>query len=308
MAIEVFHDTVSPGWCESADNSVGANEWAQWTVVLDGTNCTWYKNDAFSRSTAYSYLPWAKTLTVNYIGDSNWGVDPSFEGGIGELEIYKAALNSTERTQNYNAQTDITALTMSGSSTSVNENQSSATNFGSNKANTTFSIIGGADSDKFDLAANGTLTFKSNYIPNYEAPIDSGGDRIYNVTVRGVDANGNYGDLAVTITINNVIEGTTLSTPTLSATPYKGVAITITVTPTGDGTSIPGKVNYLIGGKRIPACYKKAYSGTGNSTCTFDPALRGNQEISVIFTPTNTNFTGSTSKKSFFIYKRSTTR
>jgi hypothetical protein len=112
----------------------------------------------------------------------------------------------------------------------------------------------------------------------------------------------------LTINLQDLIENASITAPTLSSTPYKGIAVTITVTPTGDGTSIPGKVDFLIAGKRIPACYKKTYTGTGNSACSFEPSIRGNQEISVTFTPTNTNFTAANSKKSFFIYKRTTNR
>lgn len=308
MAIEVFRDGGSPGWCESADNSVGANEWAHWTVVLNGSTCIWYKNNVLSRSVSYTYLPWARTLTTNYIGDSNWNVDPSFEGGIGELAIYKGALSDSERTQNYNAQTDITALVMSGSSTTVPENQSSAASFSSNKPNTTFSIIGGADSDKFDLSSSGALTFKTANRPNFEAPSDSGGNRIYDVTLRGVDANGNYGDISITITISDALESAALSVPVLSATPYKGISLTITVTPSGDGSSIPGKISYFVAGKRIAGCFKKSYTGSGSATCTWKPTTTGAREVSVTFTPNNTNFTTATNKKSFQIFKRTTTR
>lgn len=308
MAAEIFQNAASQGWCRSAANSVVDNEWAQWTVTFDGTNCLWYKNNSLSSTTAYTYLPLAKTLNLNYIGDSNWTVDPSFEGGIGELAIYKSTLNSTERTQNYNAQTDITAPNMvsPASPYSVSMPETSTSGILMNVPTASyFSIIGGADSAAFMLSG-AVLSIRTQ--PNFEAPTDTAPFNSYIVTVRTMDANGNYSDWTITVNVTDAQEPASLTVPSLSATPYKGIAVTITVTPSGDGTSIPGKITYLIGGKRIPSCYKKTYSGTGSSTCTFDPALRGSQDIEVTFTPTNTNFTAATAKMSYFFSKRTTTR
>ena len=76
--------------------------------------------------------------------------------------------------------------------------------------------IGNTDSDR------GQLTFKSP--PDYEAPTDSGRDNVYNVTVVVTDSDRNTDSLPVTITINPVAEGHTL---TLSnRRPEEGVRIT----------------------------------------------------------------------------------
>lgn len=305
MAIEVFRDSGSLGWCESANDSVIANEWAHWTAILDGSTCKWYKNNALSNSITYGYLPLAKTLTTNYIGDSNWASDPSFEGGIGELAIYKSALTDSERLQNYTAQTDLTPPNITDTRLESPENQLNISTLSAG-AGTTFSVLSGADTSKLSLSSSGNFAFTSN--PNYEAQDSYNNNFQYSVNARAVEPNGNYTDFYLQVSVTDIQESAALSAPSLSAAPSKGVKLTITVTPSGDGTSIPGKVTFLIEGKRIPGCYKKTYSGTGNSTCLWEPAFQGYREITVTFTPTNVKYTAASNKKSFWILKRTTTR
>lgn len=314
--LEVYEAGTTGGYCRSGPGNVNTNvssgngyisnnTWNHWTVTLGAGTCTWYKDGSQTNQVAYTRMPQAVTLLNNYIGKSNWA-DPAFEGGIADLAIYKAALNPTQVTQNYNAQTDITPPSVTGNLIESPENQISITTL-SLGSGVIYSKLAGLDYSNLTISSSGVVSWLVN--PNYEGPGSvTYGNFQYPINVRALDPNGNYVDFVLQVSVTNVIEPATLTAPALSATPYKGIAVTITVTPGGDGTSIPGKVTYLIAGKRIPACYKKTYTGTGNSTCIFDPALRGNQEISVTFTPTNTNFTAATSKKSFFIYKRSTTR
>lgn len=305
MALEVFRDASGSGWCRSAVDSVLANEWAHWQVVLNGSTCKWYKNNAISSTTNFTYLPLARRLTTNFIGDSNWPADPSFEGGIGELAIYKSALTDAERLQNYNAQTDLTPPSITDTYLSSPENQLSISTLSAG-AGTIFSVRSGYDTAKLSLSSAGVFSFQSN--PNFEANDSYYNNFQYSVNARAMDPNGNYTDFYLQVSVTNVPESSALSTPTLSANPYKGVSLTITVTPSGDGTSIPGKITYLYAGKRIKNCYKKSYSGTGNSTCSWKPAMQGIREISVTFTPTNTNYSAATAKKSFQVFKRSTNR
>lgn len=306
MAIEVFRDGGSPGWCESADNSVGANEWAQWTVVLDGTNCAWYKNNVLSRSVAYANLPWARTLTTNYIGDSNWAVDPSFEGGIGELAVYKSTLNSSERTQNYNAQTDLTPPTLTSPASpytySVAEN---TTAVGTLVAATAayFTPISGPDFAKFSMVG-GALSFVDP--PNYEAPTDTSPFNSYSLNVRIMDANGNYADWVIYVNVTNVVETSSISAPTLSATPNKGVPVTITATPSAEGSA--GKVTFYSAGKRIPGCINKTYVGSGNATCTWKPNVSGYKDIKVTFLASAGGVPMAQASKNVFVLNRSTRR
>jgi hypothetical protein len=168
----------------------------------------------------------------------------------------------------------------------------------------TFTNTGGDDSAKFSLSSNGVITFI--VAPNYEAPTDSNGDNVYLLNIQVMDSNGNYNAGTLYITVTNVAEFASLSTPTLSGTPYKGISVTITVTPSAGNTA--GKISFLIANKRIPGCYKKSYSGSGNSTCTFEPSITGNREISVTFTPNGSEYGPATVKQLFWITKRTTNR
>jgi hypothetical protein len=304
--VEIYRDAASGGYCRSTTNSIGNGTWDYWAVTMSGSTCNIYKNNVLNATQAYTYLPWARTLLNNYIGKSNWA-DAAFEGGISDLAIYDRVLSTAELTQNYNAGVDITSPTVGGGGLSINENTTTATTFTSNESGSYFTIIGGQDSNKYNLnSSSGALTF--NTAPNFESPDDFGGDRSYEVQIRVADPSGNYTDYLTTFTIANVNESATLTTPSLSATPTKGIAVTITVTPGGDTPIPPGRVTYLMAGKRIAGCYKKVYTGTGNSTCSWKPTAQGFREITVTFTPTSSTYSAATSKRTFLVIKRNTNR
>jgi hypothetical protein len=315
MYVEVFNNGSTGGYCRSGSGAVNTNvtgnsiiptnTWTHWAVTIGGGYCTIYKNNVQVNQMAYTMLPRAGvTLTNNYLGKSNW-VDNYLEGGIADFALYNRVLNSSELTQNYNAQTDITAPTLTTNYLSMNENQTLYGNVSASEVST-WSAVSGNDYSKFSLTSAGSLSF--NTAPNYEAATDSNSDNQYSMNIRLIDANGNYTDTWLQVTVVDLVEAASLSPPSLSATPYKGISLTITVTPAGDGTSIPGKITYLMAGKRIPGCYKKAYSGTGNATCAWEPTVQGYREISVTFTPTNTNFTAASAKKTFLVLRRTTLR
>jgi hypothetical protein len=302
---EIFESNVG-GQCVSDSGAISNATWDFWTVTFDGSNCKIYKNNSLIKTMPNSKKPRSGVIRNNaFIGKSNWA-DAAFEGGISDLAIYNRILSSSEMIQNYNASTDYTAPTVAGGANATNENQDMATLITSTEFGSTFSIIGGSDGDTFTINSGGYVYFRSN--PNYELPTDFGANRRYDFQVRVIDPNGNFTDYTTYVTISDVVENSSLSTPTLSATPYKGLRLTITVTPSGDGSSIPGRITYTWAGKRIPGCNKKVYSGSGSSTCTWEPPVHGWQEISVAFTPTNTSFLTSSTKKSFFINRRTITR
>jgi hypothetical protein len=67
-----------------------------------------------------------------------------------------------------------------------------------------YSISGGADARLFNInASNGAVTFKTS--PNYEMPVDIGGDNVYEISVRASDGS-LYADKSVTISITDVSE------------------------------------------------------------------------------------------------------
>jgi hypothetical protein len=68
-----------------------------------------------------------------------------------------------------------------------------------------YSIVGGADAAKFTInSSTGALSFVS--APNYEAPTDSGGNNIYDVTVQVSDGNGGVDSQAISVTVTAVNE------------------------------------------------------------------------------------------------------
>ena len=291
-------------------SGISNNTINNWTIVItaNGATCLIYK-DGVAQTVTFSGTDISPvdnvSRTANFIGRSNWSADSYFEGKIYNVAIYNRALSALEVTQNYNSMNDTAAPTISPTLLTSPENKVNVDTLTAGET-AYFSLLSGGDSSKVAVASGGALTFITS--PNYEAPIDSNTDNQYGFNVKVMDVNGNWTDTYIQITVTNVNENATLSAPTLSATPYKGIALTITVTPAGDGTAIPGKITYLMAGKRIVGCYKKSYSGTGNSTCLWEPTTMGYREITVTFTPTNTSFTTATAAKTFWIYKRTTTR
>ncbi len=67
----------------------------------------------------------------------------------------------------------------------------------------TFSIAGGADAAKFAInGATGALSFLA--APDFEAPTDSGGNNVYDVTVQVSDGNGGSDTQAIAVTVTPV--------------------------------------------------------------------------------------------------------
>lgn len=314
MAMEVFNGTSSNGWCRSTNYAAGTNEWAHWTFIFNGSTCKVYKNNILNNTVAYTYKPKANiNITRNYIGKSNWGADPYFEGSIADLAIYKKALTDDERTQNYNAQTDITPPTYTGpASYTINENQTSVGTLSTEVGSYFLLQSASLDSSKFSLASSGQLAF-SGFTPNYESPTSVNNNNTYTTYFKIMDGNGNVSSgYQLPVYISDVAEFASLTTPTLSASPYKGVPVTITVTPS-TAANTAGKVTFLWNGKRIPKCYNKLYSGNGTSTCSWKPTSMGYENLSVTFTPNKTSsgvqeYAAATSKLTALVLRRTTTR
>jgi hypothetical protein len=104
-----------------------------------------------------------------------------------------------------------------------------------------------------------------------------------------------------------VSESGSITTPSISGVPSKGLNISITVT-----VNVAGRVRFLIDGKRIANCISRTTSGTYpnfTSTCTWKPTRTGRQFITAILTPSNSNFTSVTSQpQMIWVVARSTKR
>ena len=90
---------------------------------------------------------------------------------------------------------------------------------------------GGADADKFTLGSTGVLTF--NAAKDYENPDDADTDNVYEVTVQVSDGT-NTVTAALQVTVENVIELTTLTEPSSVAFPEKSWSRVATFTASSE--------------------------------------------------------------------------
>ncbi|RJT24414.1 cadherin repeat domain-containing protein [Chakrabartia godavariana] len=84
------------------------------------------------------------------------------------------------------------------SAISVNENQTAVTKVTANEA-VSWSISGGADAAKFQIAADGTITFRS--APDFERPTDADTNNVYVLTVTATDGSGNVSVQTISVTV-----------------------------------------------------------------------------------------------------------
>ena len=116
---------------------------------------------------------------------------------------------------------------------SVAENNMTVTTVAASDADAgqtlTYSIFGGADAAKFSInASTGALSFIT--APDYEAPTDTGGNNIYDVTVQVSDGNGGTDTQAIAVTVANIGGVTITGTNT---------ANTVNATTTVPGQPLP---------------------------------------------------------------------
>ena len=76
----------------------------------------------------------------------------------------------------------------------------------------------GPDAGDFTIDENGQLTFRN--VPDYEKPVDSGRDNVYNLSVRASDGR-NYGYLEITVTVADVNEAPAISASSKTAFTYR---------------------------------------------------------------------------------------
>ena len=70
--------------------------------------------------------------------------------------------------------------------------------------------------------SGGQFSFSESSPPDFEFPVDSGGDNVYNVTVQASDGT-HTGSVAVMVNVTDVNEGPTVSgSETLSSTENRG--------------------------------------------------------------------------------------
>lgn len=192
------------------------------------------------------------------------------------------------------------------SSNNVNENQSATALLTLSEPGTiTLSSSWDRSHVTFDTSTN-TVTFTPH---DFENPQDADLNNVYYVSFTIADANGNSGSGTYNLffTVVNVAEYASVGTPSLSASPVKGVAVTITVT-----ASVAGKVDFFWNGKRIAGCLGKSTTGTSpniTATCLWKPPVMNAITLSATIKPTDSNYLASKSGNlSILPLRRSTTR
>ncbi len=80
----------------------------------------------------------------------------------------------------------------------------------------------------------------------------------------------------------------------LSGPLAKGIPVTLTAT-----MSTPGKITFLVNGKRIPGCIGKSTSGAApyNATCNWKPTVRGHLDLTFYMVPSDVSLSPVTSGK-----------
>lgn len=148
-------------------------------------------------------------------GDNIYNVNITVTDGEGGSDTQAAIITVTEAAANS------APVITSPASVNVDENEFAVTTVTATDADTdtvTFSITGGADAALFSIDANtGELTFNS--APNFEAPVDTNDDNIYEVEVTADDGNGGADTQTILAAIQEVNEPPVFS-PSVLFTPY----------------------------------------------------------------------------------------
>lgn len=237
---------------------------------------------------------------------------------LGQVKVYNRELSSTQISANYSSssssyvEADSTPPTFSNGATfSFAENTSASTVAATITVNesSTISIVSGVDSALFNISAVDTVTGQVKFLtsPDFESALDVGANNVYNITIRAADTLGNSADQAISITVTNVNESSSIGAPSLSGAASKGSIVTISVT-----SNVAGKVRFFVSGKRIAGCLARTTTGSYPSfsaTCSWKPPVTGNQNLTARITPTDTTFSASTSTAtSVVVVKRNSTR
>lgn len=128
---------------------------------------------------------------------------------------------------------------------------------------------------------------------DFENKQDGDSDNIYYVGITLTDLAGNStGSFNFNITITDVVETANIGTPTLSATPIKGIQVTISVT-----SEVSGRVDFYWNGKKIAGCLNRQTTGSApaiTATCAWKPASTATAKIYAVVKPTSSSYTAGT--------------
>jgi serralysin len=186
---------------------------------------------------------------------------------------------------------DTTAPTFTSSTLfTVAENFATSSNAATVKASesATITISSGADISLFNIITSDSVTavIRFKVSPNYEAPTDSGGDNIYNLTLTATDTANNAGIQSISIRVTDLVDTSSFTSFALAgsattATYRTAVVISAIV-------NVASKVTFSLNGKSLPGCKNRSTTGsasTHTATCTWKPSRRGQLTLSAVANP-----------------------
>jgi hypothetical protein len=131
--------------------------------------------------------------------------------------------------------------------------------------------------------------------PDYEAPSDSGGNNVYDLTLTATDAAANAGTQSITITVTDVVDTSAFSLFQLAGgTTVAAYRTAIVITAT---VNVASKISFYSNGKVLPGCKNKLATGSGSSftaTCTWKASNRGSVNLTAAATPTGAGISSAT--------------
>jgi len=88
----------------AGNSAIATGQWVYVTVTLDDATDTarmYYNGELVGTNDAFTFHPYDIDMQVNYVGDSQYGADPYFDGLIDDLKIYNYALSTEQIAQDY---------------------------------------------------------------------------------------------------------------------------------------------------------------------------------------------------------------
>ena len=252
----------------------------------------WQHSDASRSATITglnaSTLYYVRVLARNAEGSSGWSPAASF--------TTVSAVNTPP-------------VFSSSSSFSVNENTFVvgtvvASDNDSQDSVTGYRVSGGADSGRLLVRNGDLLVFR--FAPDYEAPVDSGGDNVYNFVVTATSGTGGRVRTAthsITVTVNDVAEPPSVPSAPVLSSPSSTSLLVSWSAPSNKGPAIS---DYDVGYGRnsngpftdwshSDASRRATITGLNASTLYYVRVLARNAEGSSSWSPTASFTTGSTS-------------
>jgi hypothetical protein len=194
---------------------------------------------------------------------------------------------------------DTTPPTFASSSFSAAENIATSATAATIRVSesATVTISSGLDAARFNISRSDTDTaiIKFNVSPDFEAPSDSGGNNVYDLTLTATDAAANAGTQAITITVTDVVDTSAFSSFQLAGgatvAAYR-TAIVLSAT-----VNVASKITFRMNGKVLPGCKNRTAAVSGSdftATCSWRPSNRGSAALTALATPTGAGISSAT--------------